>query len=181
MSRTWRRNNGVLPCGDCMHAARSVVVRPLREDEGRLFLEIHGRAIRGLAAGHYTSDVIEGWVVPANDDNVRELMLNRDGEIRLIAELEGEPVGIGALVVERSELRACYVAPEGARRGCGSALVREIERLAREHGVRELELAASLNAEAFYAAHGYSVRERSDVVLSNGRRMPAVWMKKALG
>jgi hypothetical protein len=55
-------------------------------------------------------------------------------------------------------------------------LVREIERLIRENGLARLELAASINAEAFYAAHGYEVRERSDVVLGNGHRMSAVWM-----
>ena len=72
------------------------------------------------------------------------------------------------------------MAPEGARRGCGSAPVREIERLARERGVTHLDLAASLNAEPFYAALGYTVTERGEVVLGNGLRMPAVWMTKTL-
>jgi GNAT superfamily N-acetyltransferase len=107
-------------------------------------------------------------------------MLNADNEIRLVAELEGKAVGIGALVVGRSERRACYVSPDAARKRCGSALVREIERLARENGLTRLELASSINAEPFYAAHGYRVRERSDVVLRNGHRRPAVWMEKAL-
>jgi putative acetyltransferase len=59
-------------------------------------------------------------------------------------------------------------------------LVREIERLARENGLTHLELAGSINAEPFYAAHGYEVRERSEIVLRNGHRMPAVWMRKNL-
>lgn len=163
-----------------MKSPGHVTVRPLRGDELRVYLEIHGRAIRGLAANHYTPEVIAGWIVPLNDETVRELELNRDNEVRLIAELDGKPIGIGALVTESSELRACYVSPEAARRGCGSALVREIERLARVNGLTHLELAASLNAEPFYAAHGYTVRERSDVVLGNGHRMPAVWMTKTL-
>jgi putative acetyltransferase len=157
-----------------------ITVRPLRGDEGRIYLEIVNSAIRGLAVGHYPPEAIEGWVVPVTDETVRDLRLNRDNEIRVIADLDGEPVGIGALVLERSELRACYVSPHAARRGCGSALVREIERLARENGLTRLELAASINAEAFYAAHGYEVRERSDVVLGNGHRMAAVWMGKNL-
>jgi putative acetyltransferase len=152
----------------------------MRPDEGRLYLEIVSSAIRGLATSHYSADVIDAWVPPLTDERLRELMLNADGELRLIAELDGEVAGIGALVVPRSELRACYVAPQAARRGCGSALVREIERLARERGLTRLDLAASLNAEPFYAAHGYEVRERSDIVLSNGDRMAAVWMEKNL-
>lgn len=157
-----------------------IAVRPLRAGEGGAYLEIVNSAIRGLAVSHYAPDAIEGWVVPVTDETIRDLMLNREHEIRLVAELDGKPVGIGALVVERSELRACYVSPQAARRGCGSALVREIERLARENGLTHLDLAASINAEPFYAAHGYGVRERSDVVLSNGHRMAAVWMGKAL-
>jgi putative acetyltransferase len=157
-----------------------VTVRPLRADEGRTYLGIVNSAIRGLARHHYPPDTIESWVVPVTDEAVRDLMLNLDYEIRLVAELDGTPVGIGALVVERSELRACYVSPEAARRGCGSALVREIERLARENGLTRLELAGSINAEPFYAAHGYEVRERSEVVLRDGHRMSAVWMQKNL-
>jgi len=159
----------------------AIAVRPLGDDEGRVYLEIVNSAIRGLAVTHYAPDTIAGWVVPVTDESVHTLMVNADHEIRLVAELDGQPVGIGALVLERSELRACYVSPHAARRGCGSALVQEIERLARDHGLTRLDLAASLNAEAFYAAHGYKVRERSVVVLSNGHRMSAVWMGKIIG
>jgi putative acetyltransferase len=158
----------------------AITVRPMRPDEGLTYLEIVNSAIRGLAAGHYAPEVIEGWIVPPTDENLRDLVQNPDGEIRLIAELDGAIAGIGALVVAGSELRACYVAPDAARRGCGSALVREIERIAREHRLTRLYLASSLNAEQFYAAHGYRVRERSVVVLRNGHRMPAVWMWKDL-
>jgi putative acetyltransferase len=147
-----------------------IAVRPLRADEGRIYLEIVNSAIRGLAVSHYASD---RWVVPVTDETVRDLMLNADHEIRLVAEFDGKAAGIGAL-------RACDVSPPFARRGCGSALVHEIERLARKNGLTRLELAPSLNAEPFYATHGYEVRERSDVVLRNGHRMAAVWMTKAL-
>jgi putative acetyltransferase len=157
-----------------------ITVRPLRPDEGRMYLEIVNSAIRGLAVSHYSPDAIEGWVVPVTDQTIRDLMLNRDHEIRLVADLDGQPVAIGALVLERSELRACYVSPDAARRGCGSALVREIERLARANGLTRLDVAASINAEPFYAAHGYEVRERSEVVLGNGHRLAAVWMGRTL-
>ena len=158
----------------------AVTVRPLRDDEIRLYLEIHERAIRGLAGSHYPPDVIEGWVVPPTDENVRRLTRNADREIRLVAELDGRPVGIGALVLGRAELRAVYVAPEGARQGCGTALVREIERIARDGEVARLTLHASLNAEQFYAGLGYSVVERTEVVLPNDHRMAAVAMAKAI-
>lgn len=158
----------------------AITVRPLRAEEGRLYLEIVNSAVRGLALTHYPPEAIEAWVVPVTDETIHDLTLNLDREIRVIAELDGQPVGIGALVLERSELRACYVSPHATRRGCGAAVVREIERLARANGLTRLELAASLNAEPFYAALAYEVRERSEVALRNGYRLPAVWMQKTL-
>jgi putative acetyltransferase len=158
-----------------------LVLRTLRADEVRVYLDIVNTSILGLAADHYPPEVIAQWVLAITDETIRDLTLNTDREIRFIAELDGIPVGMGALVLERSELRACYVAPHAARRGCGSAIVREIERVARENGLTRLELAASLNAEPFYAAHGYKVRERSEVVLRNGHRVAIHQRSRAFG
>jgi hypothetical protein len=90
------------------------IVRPLRLGEERRYLEIVNSAIRGLASSHYPADAIDGWVVPVTDDTLRALIVNADGEIRLIVELDGVAVGIGALVVERSELRVLRLARCGA-------------------------------------------------------------------
>ena len=152
----------------------TVVVRPLRAGELRTYLEIVARAIRGPASSHYSADAIEGWVPSLTEESLRDVEANPDHGIRLIAEVDGAPAGIGALVLERFELRACYVVPEVARREVGSAIVREIERMA------HLELAASLNAEASYASLGYQARERSQVVLRNGHALACVWMEKDL-
>ena len=83
-------------------------------------------------------------------------------------------------MLAESELRAVYVLPESARRGCGSALVREIERIARDNGLDRLTLHASLNAERFYADLGYGVLERTEVALPNAHRIAVVRMGKDL-
>jgi putative acetyltransferase len=158
----------------------SILVRPLRADEGRIFLDIHERAIRGLAASHYPPEVIAAWVVPATDQTVARFIQNPERETRVIAELDGEPVGLGVLVVDQCYLRACYVIPEAARKGVGSALVKEMERIARASGLARLDLVASLNAEPFYTSVGYQVVLRGDHVLRSGVRMAAVNMTKHL-
>lgn len=158
----------------------TITIREMRPEEARAFLDIHTRSVRGLAASHYPPEVIDAWVVPATNENVRGFLENPDGELRLLAELDGVLVGLGCLVVQNAELRACYVAPEAARKGVGSALVREIERIAREHGLDHLHLDASINAESFYSALGYEVVERGEHVWPSGQRMEAVMMRKAL-
>jgi len=159
--------------------ARAAVRVASREDL-RAFIDIHHRSVHGLASGHYPPEVLEAWAPPMTEGEWQRFEANTDGEIRLLAELDGKAVGIGALVVADAELRACYVVPEAARKGVGSALVAEIERLARAHGLLQLSLQASVNAEPFYAAHGYEVAERGEHVLRNGRRMAAVQMTKRL-
>ena|SRR5688500_2382603 len=154
-----------------------VVVRPIYLTEAATFLQIHSRSVRGLAAADYPPRVIEAWTGPLNEER---FLANPDKEIRLIADLDGVPVGFGALVLAPAELRACYVVPEAARNGVGTALVREIERIAVENGIERLDLLSSLNAEPFYTALGYDSTQATTHVLGSGQVMAAVKMSKTL-
>jgi putative acetyltransferase len=159
----------------------SVTVRSMRPEDARRFLEIHHAAVRDIAAKDYPASVVEVWApLPITDVSIERFLTNRDHEIRLMAEVDGELVGIGAVVLNESELRACYVVPSAVRRGVGSALVGEIERIAVEHGLRDLQLESSLTAEPFYAALGYQVEKRGELVLASGVPMASVKMRKRL-
>jgi putative acetyltransferase len=117
---------------------------------------------------------------PITDQGIERFFANRDREIRLVAEIDGEPLGIGAIVIGNSELRACYVAPGAARCGVATALVAKIEEIAREHGLDHLELESSITAEPFYSALGYQVEGRGELFLSPDVSMTAVKMRKRL-
>lgn len=158
----------------------SLAVRAMEPADARSFLEIQAAAVRGLAAKDYPRSVIEAWAASTTDQMMKRFLANSDQEIRLIAEIDGHGVGIGAIVVAACELRACYVAPHAARRGVGTAVVAEIERIAREQRLDHLHLEASINAEPFYAALGYRVESRHDFFLRSGLPMAAVQMRKPL-
>ena len=155
------------------------VIRELRHGEERLFLELHAQSVRGLAAGQYPPEVIDAWCVAPTEENLASFIKNPDHEQRLFAEIDGRVVGLAALVLEDSELRACYVLPEAARKGVGTALVREIERLALAHHLDHLELLSSINAEPFYAALGYRSEGCTEHNM-RGQPMAAVKMSKRL-
>jgi putative acetyltransferase len=70
--------------------------------------------------------------------------------------------------------------PPAVRKGVGSALVRAIEGLAREHGLSHLQLDASVNAEPFYRALGFIAISRSEHIRRSGRRMACIKMTKPL-
>jgi putative acetyltransferase len=145
------------------------------------FLAVHRAAIREIAAADYPAVVIEAWApLPVTEDDVERLLVNRDGEVRLVAELGGRIVGLGAIVPQNAELRACYVAPGAARTGVGTAIVREIERIARQHRLAFLELDSSLTAEPFYRSLGYVALGRIVHRLGSGQPMASVKMRKNL-
>jgi putative acetyltransferase len=158
-----------------------VIVRDMRTADARAFLEVHHAAVRGLAAKDYPPSVIDDWApLPITDENVRHFLENPDKEMRLVAELNGAIVGIGALVLASNELRACYVSPDAVRQGVGSALVARIERIAREDGLTSLHVDSSVTAEPFYRALGYGIRERGEHVRRSGLRMLCVKMHKSI-
>lgn len=158
-----------------------VVVREMRPEDARAFLEVHHAAVRGLAATDYPAEVILAWApLPIVDRHVEHVRRNPEGEYRLVAELDGCVVGVAALLAGTQEVRACYVAPEASRKGVGSALLGGIERAARERGLAFLGVDSSLTAEPFYAAHGYAVVERGEHILNGGERMACVKMRKRL-
>ena len=110
-----------------------VVIREMCSEDAHAFLEVHHAAVRGIAIKDYPPAVIEAWApMPVTKDAIGQVRANSDREFRLIAEIGGRVVGMGAAVFENLELRACYVAPDACRKGVGSALVKEIERAARE-------------------------------------------------
>ena len=155
-------------------------IREMLETEARAFLEVHHAAVHNIASKDYPAEVIEDWAPPITDERIESFLSNPDGEIRLVAIIDGRIAGVGALVLANCELRACYVAPDAVRRGLGSAIVREIERFARDNGLDHLQLDSSVTAEPFYIARGFHVTHRGQHALRSGRHMASVKMEKAL-
>jgi putative acetyltransferase len=144
---------------------------------------VHFEAIRGTAAGFYPPEVIEGWAPPVDDgrrEQFRRALASGD-ERFFVAEHAEAVVGFGSIVVSLHEFRSLYVHPHFGRRGIGGAILRELERLASRRGLSTLHLTATVNAEAFYARHGYCVLGRGIHRASTGAELACVRMQKNLG
>lgn len=89
-------------------------------------------------------------------------------------------IGFSELDRERGEVKAVYVAPGWLRRGVGRALLAELERIAQEHRLGELQLEASLTAAPFYLAAGYRAGRRATHILSSGEGLECIEMRKKL-
>jgi putative acetyltransferase len=162
-------------------AQMTVTVREMRHEDGRSFIEVRNAAVRGIAVKDYPPEVIENWAgPPVTEAMLERFFLNPDKGIRLVAEIDGAIVGIGELIIATNELRACYVLPSAIRKGIGSAIIREIERIALENGVTFLQMDSSVTAEPFYKALGYEVLEYGQHILRSGHPIACVKMRKLL-
>lgn len=157
-----------------------IVIRSMQADDARAYLDVQRAAVRGLAADYYPQTIIEAWApIPITNEDIENVLANPENEFRLIAEVAGEIAGMGSVILDKSELRACYVTPKMARKGVGSALVREMERVAREQNLTHLEMISSINAEPFYTTIGYEIVDRTEhLLVLSGQRMACVIMRK---
>jgi len=81
---------------------------------------------------------------------------------------------------EPARVRAMFVHPAWARRGLGRAILARSEADARAAGFTRVELFATLPGEPLYAACGYTVIERREIVLPDGVAIGGAQMAKPL-
>ncbi|HSJ22063.1 MAG TPA: GNAT family N-acetyltransferase [Nocardioidaceae bacterium] len=107
------------------------------------------------------------------------------GSRNVVAVLDGEPVGMASGVPaddDSVELISMWVAPSARGRGVGDALVREVERWARESGARVLRLDVAEDnaaAQALYERRGFTLTGELGELMADGVRRERV-MAKAL-
>ncbi len=161
----------------------TISIRQAIRDEWPDVLKIHRRAIHEIAAADYPIEVLSAWGSPLKDEDMPRMRAEFDaklehGHIVIVAEVEGCLAGFGEVVPERNELLALYVNPDFERQGVGSAILGELERVAREKNLPYLQMDASLTATPFYGIHGFRALGRGVHILRNGTHMDCVKMRK---
>lgn len=124
-----------------------------------------------LARADDRQDLIELlWRASLSWDAVRKDLLDHPEAIDVdpemiarnqvfVAEDAGRIVGFATIIPREgddAELEGIFVEPSEWRKGIGTALLVQIEREGRAWGANRLHVLASANAEAFYAAAGFT-------------------------
>lgn len=148
-------------------------IRLARPSDLGAIARVHEASVRELCRGHYEPREIAEWLTPNPGMFVRLL---RHSTV-FVATRGGVVLGFAAVTIGRRELRAIYVDPCAAGGGVGVRLLARAERVARALGVRELHLAATLNAVGFYERCGWTRDEKGAVP----RDRRCVAMRKRLG
>jgi putative acetyltransferase len=157
-----------------------VEIRAATTADAVAVIDLHFAAVHDTAAGYYPPETLDAWSSRPNAARYQRLRdaIAKGEELFVVAETASGVVGFGSILPSQEELHAVYVHPTVARRGIGSQILAELERLAIGRGLRQLHLSASLNAEAFYRRAGYEVIERGVLRLTPATEMACVKMKK---
>lgn len=137
---------------------------------------LHVAASRRLGGDHYTDEQRRDWADKRGGGPERY-----DTDDLVVAEGDGDVVGFGewAHGDGAGEVVACYVHPDHAREGVGSALLDRLHAELRAAGYERATLVSSLNAVSFYERHGYEVVERFDLEATDVA-FPVVSMERSL-
>ena len=189
------------------HSVEAMVKDPNREqftirlatlEDIRALEALIPESVRALQADSYTTDQIEGALGTVFGVDTQ---LIKDGTY-FVVEVDAKIVGCGGWsrrrtlfgsdsvagkddqwldpASEPARIRAFFVHPAWARRGIGSAIMRQCEEAAANMGFCRLELAATLVGVPLYRAHGFESVEQIDVPLRNGQTLPVVRMAKRI-
>ena len=132
----------------------SVRIREFRRGDEPALREVFSSAIHGTASADYTREQIDAWAPEAVD---REDWARRMREIKpFVAEEGGRIVGY-ADVQGDGYIDLFYVAATVARRGVGSALMRQIHATATARGATGLYSHVSITARPFFEKWGFHV------------------------
>lgn len=134
----------------------SVVIRPATADDSA--------AISALLAEL-------GYPAPADAIPVRLERMQAEGQHVLLAGMDGRVVGLASLFLRHvisadapfARLAALVVRGDQRGEGVGSALVAEVEGIARRAGCSEIEVTSGLHrpaAHEFYLARGFTEKPR---------------------
>lgn len=104
-----------------------IKVRRCFPEDTESVLNIHRSAIRETASLSYPQEVIQDWASPITPEKIKAFADStvKGEETRVVAEINGQIVGFGAIIVNNKELRAVYVSPDFDRCGVGTAILRK--------------------------------------------------------
>nr|WP_320048720.1 GNAT family N-acetyltransferase [uncultured Desulfuromonas sp.] len=154
-----------------------MVIRSAQLSDTQKIAATHKASIEGLCADSYDTQSIAGWVailLPAIYESAIK------DKVMIVAEEQGDILGLGILDVEQATIGAIYIHPKAKGTGCGRKLLLELEAIAMKNEVTELTLFSTINALGFYQHHGYVGLEKSFHKLPNGIELECIKMHKML-
>ncbi|MFJ7283607.1 GNAT family N-acetyltransferase [Pseudomonas sp. NPDC099000] len=151
-------------------------IRRAQPSDAQTAFDIRLQAIRHQCIGAYTTEQMLAWTAGAANDGYSDLMEKHF----YLGCIQGEPVATGMLDLDNSEIGAIFVLPGFMQQGIGLKMLSHLECLARELGLKAVNLDATLNAADFYRRCGFVGDEPAIYHAPSGLQLACVPMVKGL-
>lgn len=151
-------------------------IRRAEPSDAQTAFDIRLQAIRHQCIGAYTAEQMLAWTAGAAKDGYSDLMEKHF----YLGCIQGEPVVTGMLDLDNSEIGAIFVLPGFMQQGIGLKMLSHLECLARELGLKAVNLDATLNAADFYRRCGFVGEEPAIYHAPSGLQLACVPMVKRL-
>ncbi|MET0777236.1 MAG: GNAT family N-acetyltransferase [Pseudomonas mandelii] len=151
-------------------------IRRAEPSDAQTAFDIRLQAIRHQCIGAYTAEQMLAWTAGAANDGYSDLMEKHF----YLGCIQGEPVATGMLDLDNSEIGAIFVLPGFMQQGIGLKMLGHLECLARELGLKAVNLDATLNAADFYRRCGFVGDEPAIYHSPSGLQLACVPMVKGL-
>ena len=134
-------------------------------------------AIRGINEPRYPQEDLIKWAPKVMPEGFTKAVENNEWYVVTDHDLI---IATGYVDVDKKRLEALFVLPEYQGQGIAKLMINHLHNIAKTHGLSEINLDATLNAEGFYSRHGY-VKIRDSVHISPlGVSFPSAAMKRIL-
>ena len=151
-------------------------IRRATPNDARIAFDIRRQAIRHQCIGAYSERQMLEWTKGCAEDGYDTLMQKHF----YLGCIEDEPVATGMLDLEHLEIGAIFIRPDFMQRGLGKRVLFFLEDVARDLGLTEVCLDATLNAVDFYRRCGYVGEESAVYQSPSGLQLACVPMVKKL-
>ena len=138
--------------------------------------QIHIAAILAISNDYYSDKVKESWALGLRPIGYAK-GYSQGEHFRVLKNDDDDVLGFSS--THANEVVALYVNPKHQGKGIGRALLQDAEETIRSNGASIGNLKASLNAETFYASHGWQTHSQDEWKSRGGLMLPVVKMIKS--
>lgn len=131
------------------------LIKPAQQGDGQALYDVTHLSILASGQAFYSSEQLAGWMGARTAETYETIIAK--GNV-MVAERDGQILAF--VDTEGGEVTRLFLLPEATGSGLGKHLLElGIERIKREYK-GDIRVEATLNAESFYAHHGFKAVER---------------------
>ena len=152
------------------------LIRKAATSDAQSIFDLRIAAINSQCTSHYAAPDLEMWTAGPMSPS----FVNMVEDKAYVAMLGDKVVASGMIDLESGKIDAVFVLPSLMRQGIGGRMMAHLEQLARDAGLHQVRLDATLNAAPFYRAEGFTGDVIAKYCTSAGLPLDCIPMTKEL-